>query len=311
MNPLPPLNPLKAFEATGRHLSVSKAARELFVTPAAVSRQIKALEEFLGVQLFNRLPGGLDLTVAGVRYLSDITPMFSSLREATNAVMGGGFRRHVLKIRSPATFAVRWLIPRLASFHQANPDIDVQLSTSPAPLNFDREDIDAGVQLGDGNWPKVAVRRLVPNELIPVMAPRAGQGMKRLRNPVSLARETLLHSMARLDDWHLWLQAAGQAGINGYRGMKYETSLLAYQAAAEGHGVAIAQKALVERELREGTLVAPFDFVLDRDSKTYYFAWPNDRPESRALDAFTHWLADAIGRAPAAAVSSPPAASGY
>lgn len=292
MNPLPPLNPLKAFEATGRLLSVSNAAKELFVTPAAVSRQIKSLEDFLGLQLFNRRPGGLELTVAGTRFLSDITPLFLNLREATNAVMGGAYRRHVLKIRSPATFAVRWLIPRLASFHRAHPDIDVQLSTSPAPLQFDREDIDAGVQLGNGDWPKCKVQRLVPNELVPVVAPSRNQTP--LKSPTDLAGETLLHSMARPDDWHLWLTAMGLADINGYRGMKYETSMLAYQAAVEGHGIAIAQRALVARELREGILRMPFDLVLDRGAHTYYCAWPSNRPESPALQAFIAWLASTL-----------------
>jgi LysR family glycine cleavage system transcriptional activator len=294
MDPLPPLNPLKCFEATGRLLSVSKAAKELFVTPAAVSRQIKTLERFLGVKLFERIPGGLELTVAGARFLSDVTPLFSALREATNVVMGGGFRRHALKLRSPATFAVKWLIPRLASFHREHPDIDVQLATSPAPLRFDREDIEAGVQLGDGQWPRTKVQRLVANELVPVTAARNGAASNPLREPADLEGETLLHSMARPDDWQLWLQACGAPRVNGYRGMKYETSLLAYQAAAEGHGVAIAQKAIVERELATGVLIAPFDFVLDRKAHTYYFVWPDDRAESKALTAFKRWLSEVV-----------------
>jgi LysR family glycine cleavage system transcriptional activator len=294
MHPLPPLNPLKCFEATGRLLSVTNAATELFVTPAAVSRQIKTLERFLGVKLFKRIPGGLELTIAGARFLSDVTPMFSALRDATNVVMGGSYRRHSLKMRSPATFAVKWLIPRLASFHREHPDIDVQLSTSPAPLRFDREDIEAGVQLGDGKWPRTKVQRLVANELVPVMAPRNATGSRPPRKPEDLDNETLLHSMARPDDWQLWLQACNATHVNGYRGMKYETSLLAYQAAAEGHGVAIAQKAFVERELAAGVLIAPFDFVLDRKAHTYYFVWPDDRAESKALAAFRRWLSEVV-----------------
>ncbi|MEF7613298.1 LysR substrate-binding domain-containing protein [Aquincola sp. MAHUQ-54] len=290
MDPLPPLNPLKAFEATGRLLSVSKAAEALSVTPAAVSRQIRALEEFLAVQLFDRVPGGIQLTPAGARYLSEVSPLFAALRTATNRVMGGGYRRHVLKIRSPATFAVRWLIPRLASFHRQHPSIDVQLATSPAPLNFEREDIEAGVQLGDGDWPALRTQRLVPNLLVPVMAPRHA-APRAMASPQALAGETLLHSMARPDDWALWLQAAGVTGINPYRGMKYETSLLAYQAALEGHGIAIAQQALVEKELAEGTLVAPVAFTLDRGRHTYYFASPLDKPETAALQAFREWMA--------------------
>ncbi|VTU27002.1 Gcv operon activator [Variovorax sp. RA8] len=289
MHPLPPLNPLKCFEATGRLLSVSHAAAELCVTSAAVSRQVKALEAFLGFKLVKRVPGGLELTVAGARFLSDVMPVFATLREATNAAMGGSYRRHTLRMRSPATFAVKWLIPRLASFHRAHPDIDVQLATSPAPLRFDQEDIEAGVQLGDGKWPGTRVLRLVANELIAVAAPGKDLAL-RLHSPADLEHETLLHSMARPDDWNLWLKAQNASGVNGYRGMKYETSLLAYQAAAEGHGVAMAQKAFVERELASGSLVAPFDFILDRAAHTYYFVWPADRRESSALTAFRLWL---------------------
>ncbi|RDK05736.1 LysR substrate-binding domain-containing protein [Cupriavidus lacunae] len=287
---LPPLNPTRAFEATGRLLSVSKAADELCVTPAAVSRQVRALETFLGVSLFERIRGGLELTPAGARYLSDLMPLFSALRESTEGVMAGApGRSNVLRIRSPATFAVRWLIPRLASFHRLHQDIDVQLTTGSAPLDFRREDIDAGIQLGDGDWPETHSQRLIPNELIPVAAPSRAR-----RKGWKLERETLLHSLARPEDWTLWLKFAGFSTANTNRGMRYETSLLAYQAAVEGHGVAIAQKALVLKELEEGSLVAPFDMTLDRGGHTYYFAWPSHRPESKSLKAFRQWLAKVV-----------------
>ena len=287
--PLPPLNPLKTFEVAARVSSITRAAEELCVTPAAVSRQIRALEDFLGVQLFDRSGGRFVLTEPGRRYLESISPLLAGLRDATNAVMGGSFRRHVLRLRSPATLAVKWLIPRLAGFHSAHPDIDVQVATSSAPIDFDREALDGGVELGDGSRPRVHSRRLMDNHLVPVMAPAA-----RLTRPSTVAdlqHCTLLHSLARQDDWRLWLAAAGAAGVNAYAGMKYETSLLAYQAAAEGHGIALAQKAMVEKQLENGELIIPLDFVLDRGSHTYYFVWPGDREPSRALAAFLDWLA--------------------
>lgn len=287
---LPPLNPTRVFEVTGRLLSVSKAATELSVTPAAVSRQVRALERFLGVRLFNRVPGGLELTPAGARYLAEIGPLFTALEKATQAVRPG-VRGTTLKIRSPATFAVRWLIPRFASFHHLHPDIDVQLTTSPAPIDLDREDLDAGVQLGDGTWSGVCTQPLIPNELVPVAAPDALPG---LTDPTALVHATLLHSLARIDDWSRWLQAAGVDTSGAYSGMKYETSLLAYQAAIEGHGVAIAQKALVEKELADGSLVMPFDFILDEGRRTYYFVWPARRRPSLALSAFREWLKTAV-----------------
>ncbi|QBC31201.1 MULTISPECIES: LysR substrate-binding domain-containing protein [Pandoraea] len=286
---LPPLNPTRAFEATGRLLSISKAADELAVTPAAVSRQVRTLEDFLKAPLFERVRGGLVLTTVGARYLSELMPLFATLREATEAIVSGSQSDNVLRIRSPATFAVRWLIPRLASFHRLNQNIDVQLTTSSAPLNFALEDIDAGIQLGDGDWPGMNTQRLIPNELVPVAAP-----MLSLKKPRQLEGQTLLHSLARPDDWGLWLAAAGVSRINALRGMRYETSLLAYQAAIEGHGVAIAQKALVEKDLADGTLVIPFGPTLDRGAYTYYFAWPSGKRQTGALRALREWLATVV-----------------
>jgi len=290
-NSLPPLNPTRVFEVTGRLMSVSKAAAELSVTPAAVSRQVRALEHFLGVTLFNRVHGGLELTPAGTRFLAEVGPLFSALEKATEAVrpsVGGA----TLKIRSPATFAVRWLIPRLASFHRLYPDTDVQLTASAAPIDLDREDLDAGVQLGVGDWPGLHTQLLIPNELVPVAAPELQEA---LDEPAALANATLLHSMARIDDWFHWLSAAGVDTGGAHSGMKYETSLLAYQAAIEGHGVAIAQKALVRRELADGSLVTPFGFTLDRGPHTYYFVWHAHRRQSPALIAFREWLKTVTG----------------
>ncbi|WP_186160851.1 LysR substrate-binding domain-containing protein [Burkholderia gladioli] len=282
---LPPLNPTRAFEAAGRLLSISKAAQELAVTPAAVSRQVQTLELYLGVELFERVKGRLELTAAGAAYLAELMPIFAALRDATTGIRTTTRRASILKIRSPATFAVRWLIPRLANFHRLHEDIEVQLTTSSAPLNFGRDDIDAGIQLGDGDWKDVEVRRLIPNLLVPVAAP------SRLVDEDSpLQGQTLLHSLARPEDWLLWLEASGRPPHPARRGMRYETSLLAYQAAIEGHGIAIAQEALVRAELDSGALVAPFAFKLDRGAHTYYFVWPSKRRASKALEIFRDWL---------------------
>jgi len=166
----------------------------------------------------------------------------------------------------------------------------VNLTASPAPLDFAREEIDAGVELGSGRWNDRQAMRLVPNVLRPVVSPERYAPASRLHRPADLAGATLLHTLARFEDWDLWLKAAGVAGLNSSIGMKYESSLLAYQAAVEGHGVALAQEVLVEREIAEGTLVFPFDFVLDRGAWTYYFSWPTTRPEPVALQAFRDWL---------------------
>ncbi|GGJ08038.1 LysR family transcriptional regulator [Streptomyces brasiliensis] len=264
------------------------------MTPAAVSRQVRALEHFLGVKLFNRAHGRLELTPAGSRYLADITPLFAALLTATQTIRSSDRGRTLLKIRSPATFAVRWLIPRLAGFHRENPSVEVRLTTSSAPLDLHHEDIDAGIQLGDGSGPTAHSQRLVANVLSPVVASARQQGPDRLERPEQLQDEVLLHTMARPDDWARWFTAAGLAAERAHSGMRYETSLLAYQAAIEGHGVAIAQRALVHKELTEGILTAPFDLELDLGDHTYYFVWSAGKPEPAALSAFRTWLADVI-----------------
>jgi LysR family glycine cleavage system transcriptional activator len=281
---LPPLNPTRAFEAAGRLLSVTKAAEEMHVTPAAVSRQVRLLEDFIGTPLFTRSHGRLTLTPAGAHYLSELVPLFARLREVTSAMVQGSNASSVLRIRSPATFAVRWLIPRLASFHQAYKTVDVQLTTSSSPLDFEVDDLDGGVQLGNGDWLDLHARQLVPNELLPVMS--ASLPMPSLKQ---LSDATFLHSIARIDDWAVWLEANGLSTTDAYRGMKYETSMLGYQAALEGHGIAMAQKVLVERDLASGTLIALLPPV-DRGKYTYYFTWPRNRPASRELLAFSDWL---------------------
>src|SRR5688572_21882573 len=139
---------------------------------------------------------------------------------------------------------MRWLIPRLSSFHAAHPNIHVQLTTSLEWVDFDREDIDAAIRLGTGTWPGVHAHRLVRNELLPVCSPAFAARHNGLHKPHHIARETLLHSLARPDDWANWLNAAGVSGADQYAGLKYESSVLAYQAAIEGHGIAIAQKFL-------------------------------------------------------------------
>ena len=289
MDHLPPLNALRAFDAAGRCESINGAAAELCVTPAAVSRQIRLLESHLGLRLFYRQHRGIALTEAGRQYHADIACLFAGLRRAT-ASLGGRAERKVFNIRAPHSVAMRWLLPRLTAFHAAHPDIDVKLSTSVAPPDFDREDLDAGICMGNGQWRGLQSYKLMPNELVPVCSP---EKLSRLSQPADLAGETLLHTLARPDDWQVWLRAAGVDHIDLSRGTRYESSALAYESALEGYGVAIAQRALVEKELQEGRLVMPFDLHVDLGEQTYYFVLPPDayKRRSRALGKFRAWIA--------------------
>jgi LysR family glycine cleavage system transcriptional activator len=289
MSRLPPLNQIKDFEAAGRLRSIQAAAAELSVTPAAISRQVRALEAHLGVQLFVRDHRAIRLTPAGERYLEKVTEGLEVIRHATKKMMLGNARR-TLKIRAYTTFSMKWLIPRLSSFHSKNPDIDVRLTTSLDPVDFAREDIDAAVRLGLDENPSLWADWLVPNELVPVCSSGFLKENPQFHDPNNLDEATLLHSLARPDDWSKWLQAAGMKQIDGYRGLKYESSVMIYQAAIEGHGVAIAQRILVNDDLASGRLVMPYQFVLDLADFTYYLVYPKNKAHSPEFDVFRDWI---------------------
>lgn len=288
MDKLPPLNSLRAFEAAGRLQSIRRAAEELSVTPGAVSRQVQSLEAFLGVPLFRREAREVILTAEGEQYLLTISQNFEAVREATRKLIGPN-NSELLKIRAYTTFAMKWLIPRLTSFHAENRSTEVRITTSLETIDFERENIDGAIRLGDGNWPSCEADRLVSNELIPVCSP-AFECQTGLRKPQDLIGQPLLHSLVRPDDWRHWLEAAGVKGVDPYTGPKYASSILAYQAALEGQGVMMAQKALFADDLRAGRLVQPFGPPLDRGEFTYYFIYPRNRTRNPAFRRFRSWL---------------------
>jgi LysR family glycine cleavage system transcriptional activator len=292
MNQLPPLNPLRAFEAAGRLKSIRKAADELSVTPGAVSRQVQILETHLGIPLFRRESRSAILTAAGEQYLAAVTEHFDGIREATLKLTGErGRSREILKVRAYVTFAMKWLIPRLSSFHEANPSTEVRITASLEAVDFEHEDVDGAIRLGDGHWPEYEVDRLVANELIPVCSPEFRRTTM-LKHPSDLAGRTLLHSLARPDDWMYWLKAAGQTGIDAYAGLKYQSSVMVHQAAIEGQGIAIAQKLLVDDDLQRRRLVQPFELSCDRGDFTYYLIYPKNRLRNPSFRKFRSWLVE-------------------
>jgi LysR family glycine cleavage system transcriptional activator len=290
MDGLPPLNPLRAFDAAGRLQSIRLAAEELMVTPGAVSRQVQALEAFLGVRLFRREPREIVLTAEGEQYLAAIAEHLEGIREATQKLTG---RKSVeiVRVRAYTTFAVKWLIPRLSAFQAEHPMTEVRLTTSIEAVDFERENIDGAIRLGDGIWPGLEVDRLLKNELAPLCAPAYRRRLE-LKKPADLARARLLHTLVRFDDWRYWLEAAGVEGIDAYAGDKFASSTLAYQAVLEGQGIMMAQRVLFEDDLRARRLVQPFKPVLDRGDFTYYFIYPRNRLRSPAFRQFRSWLLD-------------------
>lgn len=294
MDRLPPLNAVRAFDAVARHLSITLAAEELHVTPGAVSRQVQTLEEHLGVALLKRGHRQVTLTRQGAAYHRAVSQAMSLLRTATSRLLKAG--RKQLKVRAYTTFAMRWLIPRLSGFHAAHPDIQVLLTASLEDVDFERDDLDGAIRLGDGNWPGCVAHRLVSNILVPVASPALRKSGLPLRKPADLAQHTLLHSIARPDDWAHWLQAVGAGDkVDATSGMTYESSAMAYAAAAEGQGVAMAQLFLVDGDLASGKLMRPFSRTVDMGDYTYYLLVPSHRPESAQMRQFRLWLLEHLG----------------
>lgn len=285
-----PLNALRSFEAAARRLSFTLAGDELGVSQVAISRQVKALEQWLGAPLFIRGTREVRLTADGARLLPPVRQALDMLARAAGQVGRRG-RRDVLAIQAYTTFAQRWLVPLLTRFHELHPDIEVRLTASVSAVDFDRQDLDAAVRSGDGtDWPGLEADFLAPITLLPVATP-ALLGGKRGPLPVEeLAGMTLLHSLARPDDWETWLRAVGAAQVvSSRKGLKFESSTLAYEAALQGSGVAMGVEVLVGSYLASGALVRPFGRPV-RLPGGYYLTRPRNKPASAALRSFRAWL---------------------
>ncbi|WP_425101936.1 transcriptional regulator GcvA [Tropicibacter sp. S64] len=283
---LPPLNPLKAFEAAARHNSLTLAAEELNVSQVAVSRQVRVLEDYMGVTLFRRLNRGIELTREGILLFKGVGQAFQDIEDATRTVSRRG-QRNILAIQSYVTFSRGWLMPRLGDFHKAHPRIEVRLSSSPEAADFDTDNLDAAIRGGDGNWPGLHAEKLADMELIPVCSPGflAENPLDRVED---LAKVKLLHSMARPKDWSSWLESVG-AGFTPRNRLLFENSALAYEGALMDLGVAIANRHFVQMQLRAGTLVAPFEHGC-KTGESYYLTWPKDEAPSSPLLKFLDWI---------------------
>jgi LysR family glycine cleavage system transcriptional activator len=291
MRDMPPLNALRAFVSTARHLSATKAAAELHVTLGAVSHQLRALEEFLGVDLFVRGHRQLTLTDAGERYFRDVSAAFDSIRAATTLLVAPG-NKDMLKLRAYTTFSLRWLIPRLSSFYAENRSVELVLSTSNEPVDFSREKLDFAIRLGQGEWPGSIAEKLFPNFVAPVCSPSLLARGPTVKEPADLMQHVLLQSTwpERRDDWPAWLAAQGVATLDDFSFLYFESSALSYQAAIEGQGFAMAQMALVQDDIAAGRLVCPFDRYLDRGEFTYYLIYPENRRLTPQMKTFREWL---------------------
>lgn len=290
----PPLNPLRTFEVAGRLLSFSRAAEDLNVTPGAVSRQIKVLEDYLGLSLFQRGHRDVRLTPEGEAYLAVLSDAFGRIDSVTRRLTER-HEGHRLHIWCSMTFAMRWLVPRLPVFHAANPDRNVLFTTSLRPVDFSSGDVDVAIRLGPDTWPGIVAHELFRTQLTPVCSPALLQDRDPLGCADDLAGLTLLHSTVRPRDWARWLESAGARTVKPDQGMKFESSSLAYQAAIEGVGVAMGQRALIAGDLAMGRLVAPFDLVTE-DESGFYLLYPERSAGARHLQVFRDWVLDEARR---------------
>ena len=284
---LPPLNALKAFEVAARTLSFTRAAEELHVTQAAVSHQIKLLEQSLGIKLFRRLNRALRLTDAGQAYLPSVSKAFELLSEATNN-LDLAQQRGTLTVTVLPSFAARWLVPRLGKFLRAYPEIDVRIAPAIETVDFASEDVDIGIRYGMGNWPGLRATWLMNEDIYPVCSPQLLEGAQPLRGLSDLKNQVLLHDDGH-DDWNKWLMAAGVADVDPLRGPVITDSSMLLQAAIGGEGVALARSVLVAEDLSAGRLIKPFALNLPAQY-AYYVVHPESVSNSYKINSFRDWL---------------------
>ncbi|QAU42073.1 transcriptional regulator GcvA [Bradyrhizobium guangdongense] len=285
---LPSLNGLRAFEAAARHLSFTLAASELNVTQTAISHQIRRLEEELGIRLFIRQNRALALTPEARDYLPGVRAAFNDLRLATDRLLRKDDDR-VLTVSTIASLAAKWLLPRLTDFQETHPGIDVRITTSTSLVDFQRDNVDAAIRYGRGQWPGVRAEWLMADELFPVCSPSLLRSDKSLRTPEDLKDHVLLHTN-NSDDWRLWLTAAGlPAGISRQPGITFDMTFMTVQAAIDGMGVAMGRTSYVQDDIAKGRLVVPFKIALPADAG-FYLVSPEGRREAPKLAAFRQWM---------------------
>jgi LysR family transcriptional regulator of beta-lactamase len=278
-----PLNALRAFEASARHLSFTRAAIELCVTQAAVSHQVKALEQRIGAPLFRRLPRGLALTDEGIALLPTLRDSFDRIADLLEQFEGGQVRE-VLTIGAVGTFTVGWLLPRLPAFREANPWVDLRLSTNNNRVDIAAEGLDYAIRFGNGAWHGTDSERLFEAPLSPLAAPELAE---RLRALADLTRENLLRSY-RSDEWPRWFEAAGSPAPPSIKGPMFDSSGLMVEAALLGVGVALAPPLMFSRHLAAGHILQPFDVSVSMGC--YWLTWLKSHQITPAMSVFREWI---------------------
>ncbi len=290
---LPPLSALRAFEATARLRSFGKAAAELNVTPAAISHQIHALEEDLGVRLFHRLNRSIELTASARVLLPGLSDAFAGIHASVRRL-----RAHndtgTLTVTASPSIAAKWLVLRLHRFQERYPEIDVRLSATDDVVDLARGDFDVAIRYGTGRYPGLTVELLMQNEVFPACSPRLLEAGPPLRTPEDLRHHALIHDQAVDRDplaptWAMWLKAAGVTGIPASAGLTFSVGYMALDAAIAGHGVVLAYSTIAAADLAAGRLVRLFSLALP-DLFAYYIVTAPGALERPKVRAFRDWL---------------------
>ncbi|PVX81195.1 transcriptional regulator GcvA [Paraburkholderia unamae] len=285
---LPPLNALRAFEAAGRLGSFKEAAAELHVTPGAVSQHVRLLEAWLGAPLFDRQNRRVALTPAAQAYLEAIGPLFEQLAQATARYGVPQTASRTLSVNAPATFTLRWLVPRLAKFRAGHPDVEVKVETSNGPLESLSEEHDIIIRGGPDTFYGYAMRPFLTEERLPVCSPALLQRAP-LRSPGDLRQHTLLHTSSLPRLWPDWLASARLADLRPAAALTFDHFYLTLQAAIDGIGVAMGPTALVADDLAAGRLVTPFAGPR-LPSRSYCTYVPDEKSGDGLIERFRSWL---------------------
>jgi LysR family glycine cleavage system transcriptional activator len=285
---LPSLHALRAFECVARHRSFSRAAAELNVTPSAVSHQIRLLEAWVDVRLFDRDVRPPTLTASGGQYYAKIERVFSMIAAATHDLKSRD-KSPQLRVATMDSFAATWLVPRLCSFRQLHPEINLEIALDDREIDFNRDNADVAIRYGEGCWIGTEAELLFKDEVFPVCAPALLHGQHGLHRIENLKHHTLLHDTAR-HGWMSWLRSVSLDDvIDVSRGPLFGRSYLAIQAATNGEGVAAASAPLVLDSLKSGRLLRPFMESVMSD-QSYFLVYPSARPVSELVDRFRDWL---------------------
>ena len=289
--PLPPLNSLRAFEATARHLSFSKAAQELHVTPAALSHQIRGLEEQLALKLFHRRARSIELTEAARTIYPGIRTGFEAIREAVER-LDRSKQDRVLVVSSTPGLTAKWLVPRVYKFLALHPDIETRITASVAYANFATDDIDVGIRLSSGVHPDLYVEKLSDEWLLPLCSPRLLEG----EHPLNTAHDLKHFTLIQVDlpgvvpTWTDWMEMAGLDGIDSTRGLRLNVADHALDAASECVGVVLAYKMVAARDIALKRLVVPFGPEIPLPGRAYYFVCAKGQEKRAPIKAFRDWM---------------------